>query len=325
MRRPVPKSQRQYVKNSPARRAMAKLEGVKPGKFPAFIPPMLATLRATPQSDPSWVHEIKFDGYRLQVHLQEGQAGFFTRRGYDWTPRFKSLQEPFWNLNATSAVIDGEVVVLTDEGLSDFGALEDDLGAGRSDRLVYFAFDLLYLDGFDLRRAHLIDRKNLLSILLEGSDDRLRYSAHVEGGQSLLADACRMHLEGLVSKRRSSVYSSRRSADWVKATCRKRDTFIVAGIAYKRGKFEGVYLGRKNGRSLTYAGKVERGFTPESQQALERRAASLSAKAQPLTPKIRKPKAHWLKPKLKVDVEYRALTGEGKVRHPSFRGLREDI
>jgi bifunctional non-homologous end joining protein LigD len=244
----VPKSQRQYVTNSEALRIAAKLDGVKGGPFPKFIEPALASLRDRPPSGDAWVHEIKFDGYRLQAHVREGQARFFTRRGHDWTPRFKNLQEPLWYLPTHGAVIDGEVVVLTPKGLSDFGALEEDLGSGRSDRLVFFGFDLLYLDGWDLRGCALIDRKRVLQALIGGLTGAVRYSEHLEeDGNRIYQNACRLQLEGIVSKRKGSRYASGRMANWTKVTCRKRETFVVAGIAYKGNKFDGVYLPRREG------------------------------------------------------------------------------
>jgi bifunctional non-homologous end joining protein LigD len=322
-----PKSQRQYVKNSEAVRIAASLDGAKAGPFPKFIEPALATLRAKPPSGDKWVHETKFDGYRLQVHLREGQARFYTRRGHDWTHRFKELQSPFWNLPVDRAVIDGEVVILTPAGLSDFGALEDDLGAGRSERLTFFAFDLLHLNSWDLRACALIDRKRCLDALIGDLAGRLRYSEHLDvDGARMYADACKLELEGIVSKRKDSHYSSGRTANWTKVTCRTRETFIVVGIAYKAGtKFDGIYLARREENGLLYAGKVESGFSPALQRRLEERAKRLTTGTQPLTKKISKPKARWLKPELLVDVEYRALTGEGKVRHPSFKGVREDL
>jgi bifunctional non-homologous end joining protein LigD len=305
----------------------AGLEGAKAGPPPKFIEPALATLRGRPPAGDNWVHEIKFDGYRLQAHLREGNTTFYTRRGYDWTSRFKSLQAAFWDLAADRAVIDGEVVVQTPEGLSDFGALEDELGAGRSERFVFFAFDLLYLNSWDLRACALTDRKRALKALIGNVEGRLRYSEHVEADSNVLyRNACKLQLEGIVSKRKGSRYASGRTANWTKVTCRTRETFIVAGIAYKNGKkFDGIYLARRTEEGLLYAGKVENGFTPALQRDLEARARRLTAPGQPLTKKLKKPKARWLKPELLVDVEYRALAGVGKVRHPSFKGIREDL
>jgi bifunctional non-homologous end joining protein LigD len=320
----LPKSQSQYVTNSEALRIAAKLKGAKGASFPKFIEPALAMTRDKPPSGDGWLHEIKFDGYRLQIHLREGQARFYTRKGNDWTPRFKDLQEPLWHLPTHGAVIDGEVVLLSPEGVSDFDALGSDLGAGRSDRLSFYGFDLMYLDGWDLRGCALIDRKRALQALIGELTGPVRYSWHIEGsGQRVYEDACRLHLEGIVSKRRHSRYPSGRTADWRKVACRERETFVIAGIAYKGKKFDGIYLAWPG--DMSYAGKVANGITRASQWNVEFRARNLHTHRQPLKKKIKKPKAHWLKPKLKVEVEYRALTGKRRLRHPSFKGVRQDL
>jgi bifunctional non-homologous end joining protein LigD len=231
-----------------------------------------------------------------------------------------------WRLQAFDVVIDGEVIVPTATGHSDFGALENDLGAGRSDRFICYAFDILYIAGHDLRRCKLIDRKRVLEELLRGENGPIVLSDHLsEGGDKLFKRACAMDLEGIVSKRADGTYQSGRTPNWTKRTCRQRETFIVAGIAFKRGKFDGIYLARRDEDDLLYAGKVEHGFTAASEMDLRKRAEKLVTKKQPLTKRVAKPKATWLKPWLLVDVEYRALTGEGKLRHPSFKGVREDL
>lgn len=327
MDRPLPKSKRQYVRNLRAGKLAAKLPRARGAPFPKFIEPCLATLQDRPPSGLRWVHEIKFDGYRLQLHVKEGSVRCYTRRGYDWTRRFQSLCiAAAGSLPCYSAVLDGEVVVQTEEGLSDFGALEDELAAGRSGRFAFFVFDLLYLDGFDLRRCALIDRKRVLEVLLKEQTGPIRYSEHTGlDGKDMYAKACQLELDGVVSKLVEAPYESGRSVRWIKATCRKRETFIVAGIAYKGRKFDGVYLARREHGSLLYAGKVEKGFSDAQKNDLESRARKLATKTQPLTKNIKKPKATWLKPALKVDVEYRALTGDGKLRHPSFKGVRKDF
>jgi bifunctional non-homologous end joining protein LigD len=323
-----PKSQRQYAPNATARIIASKLLDRKKSRKPDFIEPSLATLRDRIPAGESWLHEIKFDGYRLQLHKNNMDVRLFTRRGYDWSKRFSSLREAAWYLNCDSCILDGEVIVPTESGLSDFGALEADLGKGRSDRFIFYVFDILYFDGFDLRASPLVDRKRVLEALWEtskGAESTIALSATIEGGgPSLFKHACELHLEGIVSKRKDARYRSGRSNNWTKVTCRKRDTFVVAGIAHKGGKFDGIYLARREKGGLQYAGKVENGFSTTSSKDLEKRSAKLVSKTQPLKKKIRKPKATWLKPGLLVDVEYRALTGEGKLRHPSFKGIRED-
>lgn len=326
MPRRRPKSQRQYVSQNDAVAIAAKFRGAKGVRMPKFIEPCLASLRDRVPSGDQWIHEIKFDGYRLQLHKIENEIRFFTRRGHDWSKRFSSLVQAAWHLPATHLILDGEVIVPTPSGQSDFGALEDDLGTGRSDRFTYFAFDILHINGLSLRDCALADRKTVLAELLRDQLGAISFSEHLEGdGDELFRNACRFELEGLVSKRKDAKYRSGRSVDWTKRTCRQRQTFVVAGLALNRGKFEGIYLARRENGALHYAGKVEHGFDANSEKQLRRRAEKLKARVQPLTKKIKKPKALWLKPKLLVDVEYRALTGTGKLRHPSFKGIREDL
>jgi bifunctional non-homologous end joining protein LigD len=316
-KRSIPKSQRQYVLNASARTLAVNSADAKARRMPGFIEPCLATLHDRIPFGGEWLHEIKFDGYRLQLHKRNLEVRFFTRRGYDWSKRFGSLRDAAWFLNCDSCILDGEVIVPTERGHSDFGALEDDLGKGTSDRFVFYVFDVLYLDGFDLRDCRLEDRKRVLEALLEtskGSDSAVLLSATIAGGgPSLFKQACEMQLEGIVSKRIDSRYRSGRVNNWTKVTCRKRETFVVAGIAHKAGKFDGIYLARREEDGLHYAGKVENGFNPQSTKDLEKRAAKLVTRTQPLAKKIRKPKATWLKPKLLVDVELRSQAQESYV------------
>jgi hypothetical protein len=177
-------------------------------------------------------------------------------------------------------------------------------------------FDVLHINGISLRDCALVDRKSVLVELLRGQRGPVRISDHLYGGgEALFKRACRLELEGLVSKRKDAKYRSGRNADWTKRTCRQRETFVLAGIAFNRGKFDGIYLGRRENGELVYAGKVENGFNTSVEKSLRKRAEKLETNIQPLTRKIKKPKAIWLKPKLLVDVEYRALTGTGKLRH----------
>jgi bifunctional non-homologous end joining protein LigD len=325
-RRALPKSKRQYVKVHDAAIEASRLERAVKAPIPAFIEPALATLVDRPPATEHWVHEIKFDGYRLQLHVQQQQAKLFTRRGHDWTDRFKSIAAAAWWLEASAAVLDGEVVVQSSNGITDFGALEADLGEGRDDRFVFFVFDLLYLDGFDLRRVPLVERKRVLKILIESAKPPIWYSEHTGGdAQELYKDACKRGIEGLVSKRADGIYQSGRTQNWTKVTCRNQDTFYAIGIATNNSKFDGVYLARKDGDELLYAGKVERGFSEAQVKDLKARLEPYRVKTQPLTPKVKKPKAAWFKPAVLVDVEFRALTGKAKVRHPSYKGVREDL
>jgi bifunctional non-homologous end joining protein LigD len=269
-----------------------------------------------------WIHEIKFDGYRVQVHLQHAEARVYTRRGNDWTNRFKKVAADAWHINAGSAIIDGEIVVPAADGTTDFSVLQNEL-RGKSSKIVLVAFDLLYLNGRDLRRLPLTERKALLKPLLADTELQFSESFEVEGPE-MFEHACKVGLEGVVSKVRDSRYSSGRGNDWVKKTCAQRETLTIAGFALDGSKWDGLYVGRRKGNDLIYAGKVDHGFTKTSAADLRERLAPLVRKTQPYSKRI----AHrgiWVEPKLLAEIEYRAKSAEGKVRHPFFRGLREDL
>jgi bifunctional non-homologous end joining protein LigD len=310
----------------------SELAGAEGAPMPSFIEPCFASPRPKPPATDNWVHEIKFDGYRLQVHVDNGKVHCYTRRGYDWRERFPTVASAAWKLKVDSAILDGEVVVVSKSGDTDFAALESYV-AGKDPEhsphhLVYYAFDLLYLNGLDLRRAPLIGRKQALQGLLQGQEDNgpLRYSEHLEGsGIDIHHQACDLALEGIVSKRKDSPYRSGRNDTWTKSTCRHRDTFVIAGLAHKGSRFDGIYLGQRKGRQLVYAGKVEIGFSEEQVKRLKERAARLKAKKQPIKAERDFPKAEWLKPELLAEVEYRRKTASGLLRHPSYKGMREDL
>ena len=326
VKRPRPKSQRQYVIQNDALLIAGKLKGITPEKMARFVEPSLAALRDKVPSDGRWVHEIKFDGYRLQLRRHENDVRFLTRRGHDWTRRFRSLEIAAGALPNFPCILDGEVVVPTESDHSDFGALEADLGAGRSDRMLYYAFDILHIGPFSLRGCSLANRKCCACRIAIGQTGPIRLSEHMYGGgETLFNRACELGLEGLVSKRLDARYQSGRTSSWTKVTCRNRDTFYAVGIASKGKKFDGIYLARRDGDELLYAGKVERGFTEASANDLKKRLAPFKTRMQPLTRKVKTPKAIWYKPKVLVDVEYRALTGTRKLRHPSFKGVRADL
>jgi bifunctional non-homologous end joining protein LigD len=269
-----------------------------------------------------WVHEIKFDGYRVQVHLRDAAVKVFTRRGNDWTNRFRKIAADAWHINAGSAIIDGEVVVPSADGTTDFSVLQNEL-KGRSTKIVMVAFDLLYLNGYDLRRLPLFERKALLKKLIDGTDVQFSESFEVDGPE-MYKHACKTVLEGVVSKVRDSRYASGRGNDWVKKTCAQRETLPIAGFALKENKFDGLYVGRLKGKQLVYAGKVDHGFDSASAKDLQARLKPLIRKTQPYAKKI----AHrgvWVEPSLLAEIEYRAKSAEGKVRHPVFKGIREDL
>jgi bifunctional non-homologous end joining protein LigD len=295
--------------------------GVK-APFPGFIEPALASSIEKVPTGSRWIHEIKFDGYRVQVHMQNAEVCVYTRRGNDWTNRFKIVAADAWHINAGSAIIDGEIVVPAADGTTDFSVLQNEL-KGKSRKIVLVAFDLLYLNGRDLRRLPLVERKAVLKPLL--ADTQVQFSESFEvDGPEMFKHACKVGLEGVVSKVRDSRYLSGRGNDWVKKTCAQRETLTIAGFALDGSKWDGLYVGRRNGKDLIYAGKVDHGFTKSTAADLRERLRPLVRKTQPYAKRI----AHrgiWVEPKLLAEIEYRAKSAEGKVRHPFFRGLREDL
>ena len=294
--------------------------GVK-APFPGFIEPALATSIEKVPSGGRWIHEIKFDGYRVQVHLANEAVKIFTRRGNDWTKRFKKVAHDAWRIKA-SAVVDGEIVVPAADGTTDFSVLQNEL-KGRSTSIVLVAFDLLYLNGRDIRKEPLVRRKAELKKIIAGTDVQFSESFEIEG-REMFEHACKLGLEGMVSKVRDSAYASGRGNSWVKKTCAQRETLTIAGFALDEGKWDGIYVGRRKGDDLVYAGKVDHGFDKASAADLRKRLKPLIRKTQPYTKRV----AHtgvWVEPKLLAEIEYRAKSAEGKVRHPFFKGLREDL
>lgn len=295
--------------------------GVK-APLPGFIEPALATSIERVPSGRRWIHEIKFDGYRIQVHLPNEVAKIFTRRGHDWTHRFKKVAHDAWRIRASSAVIDGEIVVPVADGTTDFSVLQNEL-KGKSTNIVLVAFDLLDLNGRDLRRLLLIQRKAELRKIVDGTDVQFSESFEIEG-REMFAHACKLGLEGVVSKVRDGSYPKGRTSDWVKKTCAQRETLTIAGFALDGTKRDGIYVGRRKGDDLIYAGKVDHGFDKTSAADLQKRPKPLIRKTQPYTKRIAH-KGIWVEPRLLAEIEYRAKSAEGKVRHPFFRGLREDL
>jgi bifunctional non-homologous end joining protein LigD len=302
-------------------------------RLPPFIEPCLATLAKTPPSGPNWVHEIKFDGYRIQATVNGKKVRLLTRKGLDWTEKFGSLADDFRALPITTAIIDGELVVEDANGVSSFSALQNALKAGNDGALRYYAFDLLYRDGRDLRKLTLEQRKaqlaELLSKLPAGS--RIRLSQHFETkGTLLLKKACSMGLEGIISKRRDLPYGSGRSKSWIKTKCSERQEFVIVGFTPSttaKRAIGALALGQYEGGKLVYRGRVGTGFD-------ERTAAELFAKLQPLqrtTPTVSEVPAaekrrglKWVEPQLVAEISFRSWTAGGIVRHAVFEGLRED-
>lgn len=304
----------------------------KKAAFPGFIDPALATLKASPPNSSNWLHEIKFDGYRLQAHVRNRKASLLTRSGLDWTSKFgTAIAKALTKLPVEDAIVDGELVVEGAAGASDFSALQADLAAGRTDRLVLFLFDLLYFNGHDLRPVPLSDRKATLELLLRQAPAVLRYSEHFdEDGDLILRHACRLSLEGVVSKNRTAPYRSGRGNDWIKAKCSQRQEFIVAAFVPSTTSPKAIgslVLGYYDDGDLVYAGKVGTGFTSKLAHDLRKRLEKLQVQKTPFAGKLAAEDArqvHFVSPQLVAEVEFRAWTADGVVRHASFRGLRED-
>src|SRR3954469_19858186 len=335
MSRVLAKSRRQYVQsiNTPAKLYAAKLPDAKGGPYPGYIEPLFATKVDHAPSSEDWVHEIKFDGYRLQVHRNSNTTRCYTRREHDWSSKFPTVTAAVAKLAGNSFILDGEAVIETDRGDTDFNELQTYVSPKEPPshlipRLVYYVFDILYVDGFDLRDVPLIERKEVLRILLDDAPNPLKYSEHLEAtGRTVFGKACGLELEGVVSKRKDGRYRSGRNSAWVKVTCRHRDTFVIAGLAFKKGKFDGAYLGAEKKGKLVYAGKVEHGFSSAQIADIKKRAERLTIKKPAISvpPSRAFPKAHWIKPVLLGDVEYRRKTKSGLLRHPSYKGLRRDL
>jgi bifunctional non-homologous end joining protein LigD len=316
------------VQRPPARFNASVVPGAKPAPFPGFVEPSHPTLREKAPSGERWVHEIKFDGYRAQAHLRNGRPTIHTRRGYDWTQRFRPIADALAALPAKDLILDGEAVVADSRGVPDFGLLHADLAAGRKDRLFYYAFDLLYLDRLDLRGTALADRKRVLSQLLTGASERVLYAEHLEGnGPEIQERACVMGLEGVVSKQRDAPYRSGRVESWIKVKCGKRDAFPIVAFVEKLGakprRIASFYVGRRHGDQLLYAGKVRGGFSEAEARDLRERLDPFIRKDSPLSEPVNKPKATWVDPVIEAEIAYSTVTENQLLREAVFKGLRE--
>lgn len=309
----------------------ATIPSSRPASYPGFIPPCDPTLREHAPSGSDWLHEIKIDGYRAQLHVHAGRIIVYSRSGYDWTKQFGQIAHAAQALADRELIIDGEATVLGNTGLPDFQALRRELAKKHSDRLIYLAFDLLYLDGHDLRRVPLFERKRALKDVLAKAPPNIACSDFLElqDGGTVYAHACEMGLEGIVSKRRDSPYRSGRQDVWIKLKCTKSDTFPIVAFVEKLGarprKIASLYVGRHEGDRLLYAGKARSGYTESIARELREKLDPLIIKRSPLSVPMKKPKATWVKPAVDAEIEYGGITDDGLLRGAVFKGLRDDL
>ena len=307
------------------------MPGATPGRLPKFMPPQLATLVDKAPEGDGWLHELKFDGYRIVARLADGRARLLSRRGLDWTESFPSVAEGVARLPVDDAIVDGEVAVFLPGGTTSFQALQQRSSAAPRGDLRYVVFDLLHMNGQDLTGARLEDRKALLARLIEAARDAapLKYSDHVVGsGPEFAARACRMGLEGIISKKRDSVYQGARTTDWLKVKCLREQEVVIGGYTDPEGSRIGIgalLAGFYDDGRLVYAGKVGTGFSDKTLRDLHQRLGRLEQSTSPFTPPpTGVGRTHWVRPKLVAQVTFGEWTADGRMRHPSFLGLRED-
>lgn len=328
-----PKSQRK-----PAGKKAARSKPAKKSRLPAKIEPQLATLTGEAPAGDEWFHEIKFDGYRMIAHIETGprdrrpRVWCETRRHQDWTARFPGVVAALEKLPLEQSIFDGELVVLNDEGISDFQSLQESLKEARHN-VVYEVFDLLFLDGEDLRPLALEERKERLAALGLSTDRGvIRFSEHVVGrGPDFFAEAQRRGLEGIISKRRDRPYVAGRSTDWLKIKCQQRAEFVIGGFTEPRGErsgFGALLLGYHADDGLHYAGRVGTGFDERTLRDLLARLKRLERKASPFVDfPVRGARArdtHWVAPQLVGQIRFSNWTRDNLLRQPAFQGLRED-
>jgi bifunctional non-homologous end joining protein LigD len=300
-------------------------------KMPAFVAPQLCTLvDATPEGD-DWIHEIKYDGYRIETAIADGKVKLYTRKGLDWTGKFAAVVPAFAALPCPSALIDGEIAIADAKGRTDFGALQQAIG-GDQTGMAYYAFDLLHLDGEDLRKKPLIERKEALQALLSKlpKASPIVYSDHVVGqGDGVFSNACRLELEGVISKRADAPYRSERTKGWLKVKCGMRQEFVIIGWRssdVKGRPFSSILLGLHEGGELTYRGRVGSGFGEAEIELLWPQMKQRAIDAPPVAdiPREIRRDAHYVKPELIAEIAFRGWTKDGVVRQGSYKGLRQD-
>jgi bifunctional non-homologous end joining protein LigD len=312
--------------------AVKSLNGLPRARLlPARVDVQLAMLAKEAPKGDQWLHEIKLDGYRMICRIVKGHVEFVSRNQQNWTQRFPTLAKAASRLPVKQAIFDGEVVVVRPDGTTNFQDLQNAFRDCGEERLHYYVFDLLHLDGHDLTSLALEERKRVLAKLLaKKAQPAISFSEHIEGdGPAFLKQVCKMRLEGIISKRRDRPYQAGRGYDWLKVKCVRTDEFVIGGYTDPTGSragFGALLVGYHNRRGeLVYAGKVGTGFSERTLRSLLDRLKPLTRAESPFANLKRAgAKSHWVKPSLVAQVVFGDWTNDGRLRHPSFQGLRED-
>ena len=306
------------------------MRGARKAAIPGYIDPCDPTLREHAPKGDDWRFELKADGYRAQLHVRPDGVKVYSKTGLDWTDQFSSIASAAPQLASDTAVIDGEAVVYGKTGLPDFQQLRRELGRGKSRHVRYHAFDLLYLNGYDLRDVPYVERKRLLQRLLKGAPEIFIYVEDIEAdAEAVFEQACKLGVEGIVAKRADAPYRSGRQESWIKLKCKKSENYPIVAFVEKLGakprKVASLYVGRREGGKLIYAGKVRTGYTEATARELREKLDPLIRKQSPLSIPVKKPKATWVEPEVSAEVEYGALTDDGLLREAVFKGIRDDL